>query len=437
MEAGEDLRAEVLAALRRTIGAQSWYVVLWSAVKGFAAEVARQVLNTGPVRGLSPWSIANMTVPALETALSEVERESGDLAFKIGLARILKRLDALLGEHVSAEEPWGPFPGLDGRSMYWIAGRVDPGSRVSERDQGAGLSPFTQLLRAVPCRIDDVNVELRRPTGVIAVALSMGAAQHATGHGALRLMAGTPTRVFEGAKRSIPNRRDIVKMAAPTNDAAVQRQLLALVKRARRARVSALVLPELSVSLSSRAAIASFLAGEPGFPMLTSFGMVHEEEPAQKGGVTFRNVGIVLGPDGAEVLRHEKLTTVAVHSRELHADEQNAYLNEATAIGSRFEMLLTPFGWVACVVCLDLFHSRGRKVLDAAGARLLLVPSLSDKVSPHERSAGLLRALGTISVVANRPLTIDPGKLRASLDRAPHIIGSACCRDGHVTIRVV
>ena len=123
MEAGEDLRAEVLAALRRTIGAQSWYVVLWSAVKGFAAEVARPVLETGPVRGLSPWSIANMTVPALETALSEVERESGDLAFKIGLARILKRLDALLGEHVSAEEPWGPFPGLDGHSMYWIAGR--------------------------------------------------------------------------------------------------------------------------------------------------------------------------------------------------------------------------------------------------------------------------------------------------------------------------
>lgn len=81
----------------------------------------------------------------------------------------------------------------------------------------------------------------------------------------------------------------------------------------------------------------------------------------------------------------------------------------------RFELLPTPIGLLATVICLDLFHSAGVRALSDGGASLITVPSLSPVTTPHQRAASALFAQQwAITVVANRPFTAtDAGRLGA------------------------
>jgi len=85
------------------------------------------------------------------------------------------------------------------------------------------------------------------------------------------------------------------------------------------------------------------------------------------------NEAVVLGPDGQELHRHRKLSR--------YTDEHGTV--EHITTGSTLTVLETPCGHLATPICLDVFAEASKALLLASHATVLLVPSLSKKVSAH------------------------------------------------------
>ena len=335
-----------------------------------------------------------------------------------------------LDRHLFVDNTWNPrtaLAGLDGQRHYAVArttvlaefaGVID---KVSEADQSAGMFPLARLGHVVAeknFRLRELDKITRRRLGV--------AIEGAKRHGAaIRLMAATPTIDFEG-QLDQPKGRRLVRMGPPNADRLVIVELIAAIRRARDANVHVVVLPELSVSEEAEAAVQAELAmnRSAGHPILTVMGLTHR--PCRDHEHLNLNEAVVLGYDGRELLRHRKLATVAVLDvspvvGQLEDGEKKAMrslVREATRIADeddRFELLPTPFGLLATVICLDLFHSTGVQALGDGGASLVAVASLSPVTTPHQRAASVLSARQwAVTIVANRPFVASAvGRLAA------------------------
>lgn len=68
--------------------------------------------------------------------------------------------------------------------------------------------------------------------------------------------------------------------------------------------------------------------------------------------------------------------------------------------------LVTPIGIISLTICKDLFDGDPAEVLKSLPLSWLLVPSMSDKITPHENRAADLHKLNrTVVVVANQEMT--------------------------------
>jgi predicted amidohydrolase len=179
----------------------------------------------------------------------------------------------------------------------------------------------------------------------------------------------------------------------PRNEAEILGQVRAAVDAASRARAALLVFPELALSPPVLAGLCEHLASGAtnSYPILTVAGLCH----TPLSGDQHVNEAVVVGPRGQELHRHRKLTA--------HVD--GGGVREKTAAGLVLGVLETPCGNLATPICLDVFAVGTRALLEGSHATLLLVPSLSPKVSAHQAAAkafGVLRWGSTF--VCNRTL---------------------------------
>jgi predicted amidohydrolase len=183
---------------------------------------------------------------------------------------------------------------------------------------------------------------------------------------------------------------------------------------------SILLLPELAASESTLAALVEALRqqGERGPetrpPAMTVVGLLHREPgPTTEPSVSaphltgseplaqLVNEAVVLSADGEIMWTHRKLS-----SAQLYEDIEpgvKAVIVEDIQLGSSIAIAPTPIGSVAVVICLDAFAGHVRDRLATSPADVLLVPSLSPKVSRHRTAlAELVQRLWGVAFVCNR-----------------------------------
>jgi Carbon-nitrogen hydrolase len=179
-----------------------------------------------------------------------------------------------------------------------------------------------------------------------------------------------------------------------------------------------LIVPELAATPTVVRAISESLlehaTSEDGEgPVMTVVGLYHEGaeisdaiDPALAGDAppaAHLNEAVVLGPDGKELWRHQKLSSAQ------HPTDRDDPVSEDVQLGRALTIVSTPIGLVTVVICLDVFAPRPRARLASSGADVLLVPSLSNKVLRHRTSlAHLVQVLWGIGFVCNRGIPRIP-----------------------------
>jgi predicted amidohydrolase len=182
-----------------------------------------------------------------------------------------------------------------------------------------------------------------------------------------------------------------------------------------------LVLPELvaTAGIEHRITVTLQELNEQGqSPALTVVGLYHraselEEllEPAERASIgeaalaKHVNEAIVLGPDGRELWRHRKLSAAEAHTngRPTSLPAKPAAVTEDIAPGRTLQLADSPIGWLALLICIDVFAEHLSQRLERSGADVLLVPSLSPTVHRHRNSVQLLvQRLWGAAFVCNR-----------------------------------
>lgn len=155
---------------------------------------------------------------------------------------------------------------------------------------------------------------------------------------------------------------------------------LAWIERAREQRVDLLVFPELSltgyrllhltprVALPAGSPLLARLAEATG-PMAVLAGFVEEHER----GLLYNSAVLLQGGKAKVVHRKLYLPTYGIFQEE-----------RFFGAGRRLDLLPLPWGLTGVLICEDLWHPELARRLAAAGARLILVPS----VSPGRIGAG-------------------------------------------------
>ncbi|MBL8446944.1 MAG: hypothetical protein JNJ44_05975 [Zoogloeaceae bacterium] len=184
--------------------------------------------------------------------------------------------------------------------------------------------------------------------------------------------------------------------------------ILAVMDSARKADAQILVLPELTVPGAVAARITDRLydcSADPDHDLavpLVMLGSFHE--PGESG---WRNHGrLVTGIDGTTLLATDKRCAVTFGKS---PDDLCEDLNTAPV---PFSMLMTPIGLLALAICKDFFDGHVAQAIGAIGPDWILVPSMSNSLSPHQdASARLGRLHGSRVLVANQPMPgTEPAK---------------------------
>jgi predicted amidohydrolase len=173
-----------------------------------------------------------------------------------------------------------------------------------------------------------------------------------------------------------------------------------------------LVMPELVATTRIEQRIVTALATTRSAPALTVVGRYHRRVPAGEppppgvpaDAVLARRVNeaIVLGPDGKLLWRHRKFTAAQDRPNDA-VDDGELPVAEDNRVGRVLQIVPSPLGMVAVVVCLDSFTDHVRARIEHGGADVLLVPSLSPHVKRHRASLQhLVQALWGIAFVCNR-----------------------------------
>lgn len=167
-------------------------------------------------------------------------------------------------------------------------------------------------------------------------------------------------------------RPDFVVLKDPRNESDLLGQVEQAIDSASGERATMLIFPELAFSPAMLDAVQARLAahGAGGHPILTVAGLCHVPHGSDG---SYLNEAVVLGPDGQELHRHRKLSR--------YTDEHGT--PEHITTGSTLAVLETPCGHLATPICLDAFAAASKALLLASHATVLLVPSLSEKLSAH------------------------------------------------------
>jgi hypothetical protein len=328
-------------------------------------------------------------------AIQELQTEQGD-AFDLGCLRLLTALD-----HAFKDEPLGEdwFPGMDGmeyqvrpRNLFLVDSMV-----TTERDQSGSRSLYTRLHLAVPRSVEGIDIEIRRFEEWAGSGLRLRLRREKS---SFRVMLWPLETVLDYPALD-PGKppSDFVSLDEVRNEKDLRAEVLTALAAARAEQVSLLVFPELAMPLRIQEDIRLTLKGHgpDGHPLLTLVGCCHRPHP--EGGDL--NEAILLGPDGAGLCCHKKLTSFTTHLGE----DRSRIVGERLRVGTTVTVLEGPFGNLAPLICLDFIHMPLRQVLTRTHANVFAVPSLSPSTSAHQDAARALQTTNhASSFVSNRTL---------------------------------
>ncbi|MEY2632029.1 MAG: hypothetical protein RIR00_683 [Pseudomonadota bacterium] len=159
-----------------------------------------------------------------------------------------------------------------------------------------------------------------------------------------------------------------------------------------------LLFPELTLPAAQRRELKAWLWEQSRTPdhhiSLLHLGTFHE--CCEQG--RYHNRGELVAADGSELLCGEKRCGVTFDAKA-----------EALEPTDPFEVLISPLGLIAMAICKDLFDGSIPNLLQLTEADWVLVPSMSNSLSPHINEAeGLHKRMGTCTLIANQPMPGTP-----------------------------
>jgi hypothetical protein len=388
-------------------------VVLWTWLVPRIGEIDGGLVKLSDIRR------GALDTPAVHPDLaSELDglREADDLP-RAGAA-LLVALDRFVAANGPAETAFGgPWPGIDGTDQLvapwepWIVNAYfDGDSRAGDTPPAADYAPSMAILArtitVVPVRtadglqLLDVLVDAdHEPETARAVALACDRFAEITRVGPSKPEEPPPFRVHlatlgDNPLNGLKNHpeRAVFSYGDPSDGV---RQEIEVAMRAAVAEAAAegaavLVLPELAIPVTSLSLLKDLVAHADPAPALTIAGLRHIAT-GDVAGSPWANEAVVLAEDGTTLFNHRKMTAFAHDGRQ-----------EDTQPGDVLAILRTHVGNAAVLTCLDSF-GRAQQRLAASYASLVLVPSLSETVTPH-RSAltETMRELWGFAAVCNR-----------------------------------
>ena len=294
----------------------------------------------------------------------------------------------------------------DGDARFHLIRHVHPHSYPSYRDRQRGnLQYHLRHHRFVPCAlhghpvalqaVSDVCEQaaaaiLQRQRLVVAVArFDDGVTEeinwnHGNGHFHMTGLSDAPTR-----RRSIEAALDF----------------------ARQHHADLLVFPELTIpadlrddirdDLQARASSVGKESDASALPALIALGSFHEQDATHQ----HLNRALLVDRFGDVLLTADKRAKVTIA-------HQGRDWGEALQVApTPCSLLPLDIGLLALAICKDVFDGPVSRQLQDVGLDWLLAPSMTDHLGPHRTNTGnLLRAHGTVSIVANQPM---PGCTRS------------------------
>ena len=203
------------------------------------------------------------------------------------------------------------------------------------------------------------------------------------------------TITHPGVDLSPPTRRlTLASLCTVDREEEIMQEVLEAVQEARALKATVLLFPELTLTPELVDALSQELAAQTTpWPALTLLGACHRAQPGRN---NFLNEAILLGPNGAELHRHQKFTKFT-------HDVDGCWITERIDMGETLTVLESPLGNLVPIICLDLFQDATRGALLACHGNLFLVPSLSPSTRPHLDAARLYHRQRLVSsFVCNR-----------------------------------
>ena len=422
----DDGKASLIASLQQAEGRLGpWLAALWTWLEPRLPQLDSREEKSHVVRARTIGDGSVVDLPAELRSLSEAPDVLG------AAARLVARLDRDLAGGV-ADLPPGPYPGVDGTPHLVFRRRSWPVDCLFDaEDHRRARPPTTDYAPAMAVLAPGLVVVPEEVAGMAlrplpAAADPTVAAALARARAAFAAAAADPARFrvvvaplgANSLAGFVPTDRgtfvygdpeaghaDIDRMATAVGDA---------VRAAGELAATILLMPELALPVALLPRLQEELGKADPAPALTVIGLRHREvveadgEPIHDAAACLlsrhANEAVVLGDDGAELFRHRKFTTFRLT---MGGDE--APLLEDIRLGNELVVWSTPAGTVAVVVCLDAFAERAERIRRSP-ASLVLVPSLSTTVHPHEAAlVDATRLLDGTAFVCNRhPSTPEP-----------------------------
>jgi len=380
---------------------EGYFVLLWSYFEKQGLAAAENLARSQFLHPLDlpPYLPELGNLPAVVEDLRPLE----GAAFDLLALRFLTALDRFLNDRKARRFASIPLPGLDGGS-YRLQRRNDyltesflPGV-TWEADQSGSLATYTSFHKAVPTgringfRIDclpesswgNPNLHFRLLRERARLRILMWPLQTVLDYPAL-----------DDLKKEDPPK--FVCLDQIRNEADLQAEVRTTIQLAHDLKTTLLILPELAIPPATEEEIRTILAshGHLGYPTLTLFGRCHRLSPR---GDLDLNEAVLLGPDGTELHRHQKLTSFTGFSQ-----DRAAHFGERLEVGDTVTVLESALGNLAPLICLDLLHVPLAGILRRSHANLFVVPSLSPQTNAHRTAAKqLLASNRAATFVCNR-----------------------------------
>ncbi len=423
---------ELLTALEESDGSPTaWVAILWTWLEPRIGELnsREEKLSAIRIRGIRE----PPERPDSEATLTMLKASSDLLGDAAKTLVLWERW--ICSQGGSGSIIGGPTPGVDGGSSFyltrwssWIPETLWSGTdRASDVPPAADYSPTVHILapglRLTPVSVDGISATFVQPeteSGQRALTrahsrfqgIKAGLPAPDTGDAQCLVIHLAPLRENQTDGFEPDYERNVFVYGEPAPEGAAMEQIRDNIETAiaiasdRNAEI--LLLPEFSVPGSCVSFLQERLAAAEHAPAFTVAGLRHiqADRPGPAGQdplSNWVNEAVVLGDDGSEIFRHRKMTSFRFAYGE-------AELEEDTQLGRRLAIIPTPIGDLAVVTCLDAFGSTVERVRESP-ASLVLVPSLSPSVSPHEIAlAEAVRWLWGAAFVCNRhPLTTGDG----------------------------
>ena len=205
-----------------------------------------------------------------------------------------------------------------------------------------------------------------------------------------------------------------------TTDSTRLASALRQIDTANAAEATVLVFPELTLSLANQASLLRELRQRwrteerLRIPLLL-LGSFHQDAPPKR-----NQAHLICGPNLSEIAIHNKFSQAT-----------RGPVTEDFHPGNEVVLFSTPLGNISLAICKDSFDEFHPLWLDHLAPNLLLVPSLSDKVTAHLRKTQeLWNRHRCITVVANQPWS--SGQQSAPPDEADPYFGFIHADQVHV-----